>query len=86
VLFVLIAVAAPAVAGCAVPDLTWIGGVYDGGDGDEALGLVFDRAPAVESAAIVLRVPSVAATLVPPVVLPATFRPSPASGSRAPPA
>ena len=42
----LIAVAAPAASAALVPDPTWIGGFYDGADGDEILLLVWDGAPA----------------------------------------
>jgi hypothetical protein len=68
-----------------VPDPTWIGGVYDGGDGDDVAILMWDRSAAV--------VPVVAAPLAPagvlyieapaPVVVVSAPLPQPAS--RAPP-
>ena len=46
-LLALAAVVAPMVAALVVPDPTWIGGLYDGGDGDEAATLVWDHSSAV---------------------------------------
>jgi hypothetical protein len=51
---VLIGVLAPMVAAIIVPDPTWIGGLYDGGDGDEAATLVWDHSSAVMPAGIAL--------------------------------
>ena len=45
---------APTVAAVVVPDPTWIGGLYDGGDGDEAAALVWDHGSAVVPAGIAL--------------------------------
>ena len=42
------------VAAVVVPDPTWIGGLYDGGDGDEAATLVWDHGSAVVPAGIAL--------------------------------
>lgn len=42
---------APVVAASMVPDPTWIGGFYDGADGDELATLNWDRAAAVPVAA-----------------------------------
>jgi hypothetical protein len=53
-LLVLVGVLAPMVAAIIVPDPTWIGGLYDGGDGDEAATLVWDHSSAVVPAAIAL--------------------------------
>ena len=44
---VLFGVLAPMVAAIVVPDPTWIGGLYDGGDGDEVATLVWDHSSAV---------------------------------------
>jgi len=43
----LAAVLAPMMAALIVPDPTWIGGLYDGGDGDEAATLVWDHSAAL---------------------------------------
>ena len=43
----LAAFVAPMVAAIVVPDPTWIGGLYDGADGDEAATLVWDHSSAV---------------------------------------
>jgi hypothetical protein len=45
---------APMVAAVVVPDPTWIGGLYDGGDGDEAAALVWDHGSAVVPSGIAL--------------------------------
>ena len=50
----LTAFVAPMVAALIVPDPTWIGGLYDGGDGDEAAALVWDHGSAVMPAGIAL--------------------------------
>ena len=41
-------------AAIVVPDPTWIGGLYDGADGDEAVTLVWDHSSAVVPAGIAL--------------------------------
>ena len=51
---VLAALVAPMVAAIVVPDPTWIGGLYDGADGDEAATLVWDHSSAVVPASIAL--------------------------------
>jgi hypothetical protein len=35
------------VAAAHLPDASWMGGVYDGGDGDELISLVWDGSPVV---------------------------------------
>jgi hypothetical protein len=50
----LAAFVAPMVAAVVVPDPTWIGGLYDGGDGDEAVALVWDHSSAVVPVGIAL--------------------------------
>src|SRR5262249_45151057 len=49
-----VGVLAPMVAAIIVPDPTWIGGLYDGGDGDEAATLVWDHSSAVGPVAVAL--------------------------------
>ena len=44
---VLVALLAPMLAAANVPDPTWIPGMYDGGDADEILALVWDETPAI---------------------------------------
>lgn len=51
---VLAAFLAPIVAAIVVPDPTWIGGLYDGADGDEAATLVWDHSSAVVPVSIAL--------------------------------
>ena len=46
-LFTALVVVAPVIAAANVPDPTWVGGFYDGADGDELLALVWDQAPAL---------------------------------------
>ena len=43
----LIVLCGPLIAAANIPDPTWIAGLYDGGDGDEVLSLVWDNAPAM---------------------------------------
>lgn len=85
VAFLIVAIA-PIVAATNVPDLTWlVGGVYDGGDADEILSLVWDGTPAVTAEPVSLH-PSMSAQLelaAPPVSARPHSAPSP--GSRAPP-
>ncbi len=45
--FVALVVLAPVIAAADVPDPTWIGGFYDGADGDELGALVWDQSPAL---------------------------------------
>ena len=76
---------APIAGAAMVPDPTWIGGVYDGGDGDEVAILVWDRTSAVVPVIAALPSPAGALFLEPPapVVVVSTQLPQPAS--RAPP-
>ena len=53
-LVALAAVLAPMVAALIVPDPTWIGGLYDGADGDEAATLVWDHSSALVPAGVAL--------------------------------
>ena len=82
---VLIGVLAPMVAAIIVPDPTWIGGLYDGGDGDEAATLVWDHSSAVVPASIAL-LGLIAAFVVGAPARPAAARRQHCSlASRAPP-
>lgn len=85
-LLALVVLAAPAAAAASVPDPTWIGGLYDGADGDELVALVWDQSPAIDPPALV-----VAAPLDGPAPRPAARAAAGGSrvasaGSRAPPA
>jgi len=73
-------------AAAIVPDPTWIGGLYDGADGDEAAALVWERAHAT-APGVVAVVPITRIALVSPG--PLALAPccvTAASASRAPPA
>ena len=76
---------APVVAAANIPDPTWIPGLYDGGDGDEALLLVWDNAPAMAPAepAWVTSLAALLSTVEGPLRV--SFRRPSASASRAPP-
>ena len=47
VLLLAVAVGGPLVAATSLPDPTWIAGMYDDGDADSVLALVWEEAPAV---------------------------------------
>ena len=47
-----IVLAASIVAATLLPDPWWIKGLYDAADGDEALSLVWEKAPATEAAGL----------------------------------
>lgn len=84
-ILVLAALLAPMLAAANVPDPTWIPGVYDGGDADEILALVWDGTPAVAADAPALREPQ-AVVLVPlSLIAPAPPRLARPALSRAPP-
>jgi hypothetical protein len=86
VLLALIAFAAPITAAATLPDPTWsAAGVYDGGDEDGLLALVWDLTPALAPAPPVL--PAVGVAWVPPSPRATTVdRPvEAASDPRAPP-
>jgi hypothetical protein len=82
---VLIGVLAPMVAAIIVPDPTWIGGLYDGGDGDEAATLVWDHSSAVVPASIALLGLIAAFVAVAPAHPAAARRQHCSLASRAPP-
>ncbi|HEY3067629.1 MAG TPA: hypothetical protein VGL09_17690 [Methylomirabilota bacterium] len=46
-LLLVVAVGSPLVAAACLPDPTWIAGMYDDGDADSVLALVWEEAPAV---------------------------------------
>ena len=77
---------APVVAAALVPDPSWLGGWFDGADGDEIAALVFDRGEAMTVPVIAPPVPAGVASLalvLAPAFIAAPARPHP---SRAPPA
>src|SRR5437870_10579457 len=61
--FVALVVLAPVIAAADVPDPTWIGGFYDGADGDELGALVWDQSPALPFDIVTLALPSPAPAL-----------------------
>jgi hypothetical protein len=77
---------APAAAAASVPDPTWIGGLYDGADGDELVALVWDQSPGIAPPAIVLGSPRAVWSPPPPAPVAATLRCAAPPDSRAPPA
>ena len=58
ILFAALAVVAPLIAAAHVPDPTWVGGFYDGADGDELCALVWDQSPALVVDGVVVAVSS----------------------------
>jgi len=56
--FVALVVLAPVIAAADVPDPTWIGGFYDGADGDELGALVWDQSLALPFDIVTLALPS----------------------------
>jgi len=81
----LVALLAPMLAAANVPDPTWILGIYDGGDADEILALVWDGTPGLAAQAPVLLEPHglVGAPAASLVLAPPRF--ARAAVSRAPP-
>jgi hypothetical protein len=84
-ILILIGVLAPMVAAIIVTDPTWIGGLYDGGDGDEAATLIWDHSSAVVPASIALFGLLVAFVLVAPAPPAVGCRYRCSLASRAPP-
>ena len=82
---VLIALLAPMLAAANVPDPTWIPGMYDGGDADEILALVWDGTPAVAGRPPALLEPHVVVVVPAPAVVSAPPRRERPAGCRAPP-
>ena len=84
-LVVAILLAASVVAAGMVPDPSWIAGVYDGLDGDEALSLVWERGEATSPAGLDALTVSSSVFVPPPwLVLPQRSLALP-TPSRAPP-
>jgi hypothetical protein len=76
---------APVVAASMVPDPDWIGGWFDGADGDEISALVFDRTVAIAVPVLTPPAPAGSAPLaLEPVIIARVATPPPHS-SRAPP-
>jgi hypothetical protein len=82
---VLVALLAPMLAAANVPDPTWIPGMYDGGDADEILALVWDGTPALAAAGPGLLEPHAVVLLPSPAVVCAAPHPARPAVSRAPP-
>jgi len=84
--WLVVLIAAPVAAAVLVPDPSWVSGVYDGGDSDAVVQLVWDLAggvvPAMSAPALL---PGLPHATQPSVVL-APSRSAARSDSRAPPA
>jgi hypothetical protein len=65
VVVVAVIVSAQLTVAVAVPDLSYIAGLYDGGDLDALLGLVSDQVPVVVGLLRVVRAPTPVTTLAP---------------------
>jgi len=87
ILLVLVAAlfVAPVAGAALIPDPTWIGGLYDGGDGDEALILVWDLTSGVVPAIVAPPAPAGTLFVDVPVAVAAVSAPRPQPASRAPP-
>jgi hypothetical protein len=81
----LVAFLAPVAAATIVPDPDWIGGFFDGADGDELAALVWDRSDAAPPTLPVVLVLLCVALIAAPVVMPTPPGFVPAASSRAPP-
>jgi hypothetical protein len=84
-LLVLASVFGPLAAAVAVPDPTWIGGVYDGGDSDDLVLLVWELSPGVVHAAPVVFAPRAWVSGTGPTPRAPVHVAAAASDSRAPP-
>ena len=82
---VLVAVLAPVLAAANVPDPTWIAGMYDGGDADEVLALVWDETPGLAAVPPALLEPHAVVIELSPRVVPPARSVARAAASRAPP-
>lgn len=82
----LVVLGAPVAAAASVPDPSWIGGLYDGADGDELVALVWDQSPGLEASAVVLASPPGAASSPPGAGATAAGACVTPAVSRAPPA
>ena len=81
----LVALLAPMLAAANVPDPTWIPGMYDGGDADEILALVWDGTPGLVAEPPALLEPHAVVLVAPPTAIPAPPRLARSATSRAPP-
>ena len=77
-LLLVVAVGGPLVAAASLPDPTWIAGMYDDGDADSILALVWEEAPAV------MPPPREAPQLPPSPIPPGPVVPAPVSVSLVP--
>jgi hypothetical protein len=84
IVVLLAALGAPLVAAVNVPDPTWVAGLYDGADGDEAV-IALDNAPAVSSGCPLVEPPRAAVLDGRPLVLVSRTAPPVTPSSRAPP-
>ena len=84
-ILVLVALLAPTLAAANVPDPTWIPGMYDGGDADKILALVWDGTPALAAGSPALLQPHAVVLVPSPLVAPAPPRLARPALSRAPP-
>lgn len=81
----LVVLLAPTLAAANVPDPTWIAGMYDGGDADEILTLVWDGAPGLAAHPPALLEPQAVVLVSSPLVAPAPAHVAHPAVSRAPP-
>jgi len=81
----LVALLAPMLVAANVPDPTWIPGMYDGGDADEILILLWDGTPALVGTPPALLEPHAVVLVAPPTAIPAPPRLACSATSRAPP-
>ena len=82
---VLAALLAPMLAAANVPDPTWVAGLYDGGDADEILALVWDGTPGVAADSPALLEPDAVVLVPSPAMVPAPPPLARPEVSRAPP-
>jgi hypothetical protein len=86
VLIAFTALSAPIVAAATIPDPTWITGVYDGGDEDPLLALVWPQTFGTVVSVPLLLSPGDAVGASPRVTPSIAGRSAPSVNSRAPPA
>jgi hypothetical protein len=84
-LVIVLTAGAPVLAAASVPDPTWIAGVYDGGDGDEIVILVWDGTPAIAPTPPTLSAATTALFAVASAARARPARVAPTADSRAPP-
>jgi hypothetical protein len=76
---------APVAGAAMVPDPTWIGGMYDGGDGDEVAILVWDLTSGIVPTVVAPPAPVDAILVDVPEPIVVVSAPLPQPASRAPP-